>query len=150
MPAAPLCWSLCKVQWQPDKIIAGLITCRFMSEIPKTALFCFTDQRIISLIFIGNRKNKLVLMLPYWLACRNELHKLVKMEGPKNKKLLTHLKQDRKNCDLHWLELAVVIPKFQSAVTITQSNLDIEGKQSRFASPPAKPHPWALFFAFFI
>lgn len=86
-------------------------------------------------------------MLPYWLACRNELCKLVKMEGPKDKQLLTHLKQDRENCDLHWLELARVILKFQFAVAAINTNLDREGKQTNFASPPAKPHPWALFFA---
>jgi len=31
---------------------------------------------------MGKRKNKLDLMLPYWLAYRNELCKLVKLEGP--------------------------------------------------------------------
>lgn len=34
MPTVPLCWCLCKVQWQPDKIIAGLITW-FVSEVPE-------------------------------------------------------------------------------------------------------------------
>lgn len=91
------------------RLLLGLVTCWFVSEVPKGRLFCFMNQRIISLIFTGNRKPKPNLMLPHWLACRNELCNLVKTEGPKNKQLLTHLKHDRKNCDLHWLELAMVI-----------------------------------------
>lgn len=91
------------------RLLLGLITCWFVSEVPKGSLFCFTNQRIISWIFTGNRNTKPNLTLPYWLACRNELCNLVKIEGPKNKQLLAHLKHDRKNCDLHLLELAMVI-----------------------------------------
>lgn len=58
------------------------------------------------------------------------------MEGPKSKQLLIHLKQDRRSSDL--LELAIVILKFQFAVTLIQTSLERE-------NAPAMSH-FGLYF----
>lgn len=64
MPAVPLCWCLCKIQWQPDKIIAGLITW-FVSEAPKGSLLYRFEKNFLK-VLQEIESSKLAIMLSCW------------------------------------------------------------------------------------
>lgn len=63
MSAVPLCWCLCKVQWQPDKIITELITW-FVSEVPKGTFLLYRLENNFLKALQEIENIKLALMLP--------------------------------------------------------------------------------------